>query len=88
MTIEPGNAATVVRLLVQKFPHHEMQMHRRYRRDEEFRLLCDDHLAAVQALEHWRVVEGAHAVRTEEYRLLVEELKSQILDTLECGSSP
>ena len=57
MTIEPGNAATVVRLLVKSLPHYETQMHQTHRRDEEFRLLCDDHLAAVEALEDgesWR----------------------------------
>jgi hypothetical protein len=43
MNSEGSDAAAAVRPLVQRFPRHDMQLHRRYRQDEEFRLLCDDH---------------------------------------------
>src|SRR5450631_2373342 len=71
MNSEGGDGAAAVRLLVQRFLRHEMQLHRRYRQDEEFRLLCDDHFLAVQAFERWRA--AGDAGKTEEYRQLAEE---------------
>jgi hypothetical protein len=83
MNSEGGDGAAAIRLLGQRFPRHEMQLRRRYRQDEEFRLLCDDHLLAVQAFEHWRA--AGDAGKTEEYRQLVEEAGSLILAKLERG---
>jgi hypothetical protein len=81
MNSEGRGGSAAVRLLVQRFPRHEIQLHRRYRQDEEFRLLCDDHFLAVKAFEHW--LAAGDASKTEEYRQMVEEAESLILAKLE-----
>jgi hypothetical protein len=81
MNSEGREGAAAVRLLVQRFPRHEIQLHRRYRQDEDFRLLCDDYFLAVKAFEHW--LAAGDAGRTEEYREMVEEAEFLILAELE-----
>jgi hypothetical protein len=75
-----GEGAAALRLLTHKYPEKEMQLHRLYRGNDEFRSLCDDYLAAVKASEFWGT--AGNTCRAEEYRLLADELQSLVLETL------
>jgi hypothetical protein len=74
------NTAAVL-LLSARFSQHELQLHRRYRGDKEFRLLCDDYYDAVEAFKHWHAADDT--AKTEEYRQLVEEYAGLVLAELE-----
>lgn len=75
-----GEGAVALRLLAQKHPDLEMRMHRLHRADEEFRSLCDDHLTAVKAFEHWGA--AGDAAKADEFRQLTDEFEALILKAL------
>ncbi len=74
-------------VLVQRFPTRELEVHRLYDQDEEFRAVCDDYEEALRVLRHWQIVER-NVSRTEEYRQLAAELESEVLALLDAASAP
>ena len=72
--------------LIERFPRHELAIHRLYSRDAAFRAICGDHEMALAALHRW-VAAGVDD-RVREYRELVAEIETEIGALLErsaCG---
>jgi hypothetical protein len=71
--------------LGQRFPTRELEVHRLYVQDEEFRAVCDDYEEALRVLRHWQFVER-NVSRAEEYRQIAAELEAEILALLDAAS--
>lgn len=65
--------------VIRRFPEHEVQVRRLYASSDEFRALCEDHALAASAVVRW----NDDRTRSEPYRLLVDELESEVLEFIE-----
>jgi outer membrane protein assembly factor BamD (BamD/ComL family) len=66
-------------LLLNRFPSHELAIRRLYRRDPEFRAVCDDYREVQRALQHWQAADRAAPERVAEYRQMLDELAAEAL---------
>jgi hypothetical protein len=75
-----------IRSIMARFPHRELEIHRRCIRDANFRSICSDYEEAATALCHWQKVakEGVKNAeqRVEEYTSFLGELEAEILSHL------
>ena len=69
--------------VVSRFPRHELAIRRLYSRDDTFREICEDYTEALRALQHWQSAGSSSDPRIGQYRELVSELESEILNVLE-----
>lgn len=81
-----GGGETVA-VIARDFATNQLAWQRLWRRDEEFRAICEDYDAAHAALILCRSAGPAHVARAEEYSALVDELRSEILERLHGGSA-
>lgn len=65
-------------LVAQRFAMQEFAVRRLHASNAEFRATCEDLAAAIRAAEFW----SADASRAGDYRVLVKELESEIVDAL------
>lgn len=65
--------------LLERYPEHELAIRRLRARDPEFRAVCDDLEAVLQALERWQGSGREAPRRIEEYRRLLAELEAEAL---------
>ena len=74
--------------LAERFPQHELAIHRLHGRSAEFRAICGDHEMALAALRRWEAAGVDERIR--EYRELVAEIEAEIGDLLdrEAGRGP
>jgi hypothetical protein len=63
-------AAAALLLLVQRFPRHEIKLHRHYRQYGEFQLLCDEYFVAVKGFEDWLAAARAIVLRLQKRRAM------------------
>jgi hypothetical protein len=72
-----------IRAIVARLPLRELDIRRRYARDEHFRSICGDYELAMEALRRWERVAKEGTQRTEEYTSFLGELEAEILAQLE-----
>ncbi len=65
--------------VIKKFREHELSVRRLYKSDDEFRALCEDYALATSAISRWKGDRN----RSTHYRLLVDELESEVLEFIE-----
>ncbi|MEW9807844.1 hypothetical protein [Mesorhizobium marinum] len=65
--------------VISRFPEHEFLVRRLHASNAEFRTLCEDHALAASAVGRWKNDRS----RSEHYRLLVDELESEVLEFIE-----
>lgn len=70
------------RSIVARFPDLELDIRRRCAGDAHFRSICSDYEEAAAAFRHWRTVAPAGDRRAEDYRTILAELETEILDRL------
>jgi len=71
-----------IETLVSRFPRHELAMHRLYVADPTFRPICGDYDEALRALRYWQADSAYSDCRIEQYRELLDDLESEILDNI------
>lgn len=69
--------------LLEDRPEQELAFRRLYRREPEFRALCDDLEAVRRALEHWRTMDPPVPGRTAECQRMLAELEAEALGFLD-----
>jgi hypothetical protein len=72
-----------IRAIVARLPLRELDIRRRYARDEHFRSICGDYELAMEALRRWERVAKEGTQRMEEYTSFLGELEAEILAQLE-----
>ena len=72
-----------VACIVGRFPERELAIRRLCAHDPDFVAICEDYDEAVGALRHWQAVGTPGDPRTEDYRLLVTDLETEILARLD-----
>lgn len=75
--IVPGFSA-----IIGRFPDQELAIRRLCRKDVGFLGSCQDYEEASIALRHWERAGEEYAVRVREYRQLLSEIESEILEEL------
>jgi hypothetical protein len=69
---------------MERFPDHKETITKLFRKDENFRILCEDYGRCAEALRHWNQSSSREAVeRRQEYSALLEDLESEILENLD-----
>jgi len=71
-----------IETLVSRFPRHELAMHRLYVADPTFRTICGDYDEALRALRYWQADGSDSGCRIEQYRELLDDLESEILNKI------
>lgn len=71
-----------IELLARRLPAEADGIRRLFRRDREFRELCEDYRDCVAALER---AEISRPARAEEYRELAAELLAEAMEMLRAG---
>jgi hypothetical protein len=71
------------RSIIERLPQRELDIRRRYGRDEQFRSVCADYEEAVAALRHWRSLAEQTETKVEEYAGILKELEAEILSRLD-----
>jgi len=67
-----------------KGPSHSMgQIRHLYREDETFRAVWEDYRLTTRAHQHFKAMGEAGMIRAEEYRVMRDELKDEILEFIE-----
>ncbi len=80
--IRPGQQAmTRYGLSGRIFGSYEWKIHQLLARDPDFRSLCEEHVEARRAMEHFLALESSHP-RITEYSNLIKELEEDILREL------
>jgi hypothetical protein len=64
--------------ILNRFPRHELTIHRLLARDPDFQSVCADYDEALQALRHWAGFEAAGSPRISGYRELLTDLEAEI----------
>ena len=78
--------------VIRRFPNHKQSIYRLFKRNEDFKSLCEDHRLCYETVERWKQSESekAPALR-KEYENLLQELEqeiTQILNDLQKVKSP
>jgi hypothetical protein len=74
--------------LVEHHPRQALAIRRLYRRDPEFRAICDDYEAVETALARWQAPDQAEPERVVECRRMLVELEEEALAYLRtCGGT-
>ena len=76
-----------IEALVRSLPGEAHRIRRRYWRDPEFRTLCEDYRASLEAAARFESSEPPCSARAEEYRQLAVELLAEAAAMLE-GDRP
>lgn len=70
-------------LVMKEFPEHKIAIQSLVKREEKFLTLCDDYRICKEALAYWKSSESDQALlRESEYQLLLAELETEILRSL------
>ena len=69
-------------------PERELELHRQYARNEEFRELCADYEVASRAFRYWQSVAAKGDRRISEYLEMVAEIEAEILEWLGKPATP
>jgi hypothetical protein len=69
--------------LLAKFPDHRTKIIDLYNKDEDFRILCEDYLTSVQALEECRLNVIKDKEFENEFSHVYVELEKEIIHLLE-----
>lgn len=70
--------------ICKRFPDHKNEVKRLFRKSENFKAMCGDHLRCVEALRYWNQSNSEEApARREEYTALLEALEAEILQILD-----
>ena len=74
--------------VLERFPDHWQEIAELLRTSDAFGSLCEDYAAAVTALRAWEISAHPKApVRVIEYRDIVAELETEILEQLQVGGA-
>ncbi len=74
-------------LIMKHFPDREDILRRMYLKNKTFKSICEDYQKCEEALHYWSKSELAEAKkRHREYLELLDELKSEIQQSLDEGS--
>lgn len=73
-----------LKLVISRFPKHELAIRRLFQADLEFREACEDYASVDRAQERWRDDRR----KSEHYRTLIRELEEEILERLDQPSNP
>lgn len=65
-----------------RFPQDELNIRRRFARDEHFRSICTDYEEACTALRHWRDAGEQGRNKSIYYESFVDELETELLAVL------
>ena len=66
-----------------RFPEHKDAIHQHFRKNENFQTICDDYRQCAEALDRWNGSTSEEApARRNEYADLLQDLESEILQTL------
>ena len=68
--------------LVSRFPRHELAIRRLYAADATFRTICGDYDEALRALRYWQGDGASSNGRIEQYRELLDDIESEILNKI------
>ncbi|HEY6504465.1 MAG TPA: hypothetical protein VIZ28_10865 [Chitinophagaceae bacterium] len=68
--------------ILKKLPDHSAEIIDLYNRDDDFRILCEDYLTSVQALEECRVNTIKDKELENEFSLVYLELEKEIVHLL------
>ena len=69
--------------VLKRFPEHKDTIHQHFRKKENFQNICDDYRQCAEALNHWNGSTSEEApARRNEYADLLQDLESEILQTL------
>lgn len=69
--------------VLKRFPEHKDAIHQHFRKNENFQTICDDYRQCAEALDRWNGSTSEEApARRNEYADLLQDLESEILQTL------
>jgi hypothetical protein len=71
----------ITRVVIARFPHHELAIERLARRSESFHAMCEDYVVGVDALQRWHGTTGDEA-KVAELRASLAELEEEIVEAL------
>ena len=69
--------------VVARFPLRELEIRRRYVRDQKFKEICEDYSEALEALQRWEGTGPEGDAKAEDYRRIRDELEAEIVATLD-----
>ena len=69
--------------ILTKFPDHRAKIIELYRKDEDFRILCDDYLTSVQTIEEYRLKTLSDKEYESEFLRIYLDLEKEIIRLLE-----
>lgn len=61
-----------------RFPEHELVIHRLCGQEPDFMGVCEDYEEAVTALRRWEEAGPGHVGRADEYRVILGEIEADI----------
>lgn len=68
-------------VLIKEFPEQALEIQYTILRNNDFAAICDDYLACLSAIEHWKIAPDPKG-RQEEYQRLLTEIKAEIIGVL------
>jgi biotin carboxylase len=71
-----------VAAILRKYPEQELAIRRLCRQDAAFMTACADFEDATIAIHHWEEADNKYAARADEYRHILSDLESEILERL------
>lgn len=71
----------ITRVVIARFPEHELAIERLARRSESFHAMCEDYAAGVEALQRW-LASTSHETEIAELRASLAELEEEIVEEL------
>lgn len=72
-----------LQFLIERFPAHQLRITELYFKDSDFRQLCDDYCLSVNVLNAFKQNEPDYRKVENDYKLVSEELKREILHFFE-----
>jgi hypothetical protein len=70
--------------ILERFPEKSHDLALLIAEDPEFRAVCEDYDACINALRYWSECKEPEAeIRVSEYRTLIEELEKEVAEALE-----
>ena len=72
--------------MLSKFPDHRTRIMELYNKDEEFRILCEDYLTSVQALEEYRLKTLNDREVEKEFLQIYLDLEKEIIHLLDASA--
>ena len=64
--------------IINRFPEHELAIHRLCSQDSGFRGICEDYEAAAAAFRNWQKAGPDYVARANEYRDMLGEIEAEI----------